>query len=744
LKKNLIITGIILFLCSLIFILSGCGALLTALIQAILGTKLGFIAIPAIAAAKINAAQEDKLPGMIILPHNNPPPGYSMAPGAIVSIEGYNGTVTTDESGFFRFDEVPVGIRKLKVEHPNFISLQQEVVVTEEGSENRPFSGFKIVPEGPVTLSLLKDTIQIPQADYYFETYGLDPNNVAMRPSATWSVNSTHATIDPNGVFRTTEVGRYTVTATSTLDPSISDTIEITVVEQSLVLQGKVTNISGTPLPGAEVTVKETNLLTETNSEGNYILRGVPATTVITVNAKVLRGEGSTTVTVEDFTQPVTVDIVIHYLSLTPGTIPTAVAGKGNITGKTYETDPNSPLINSFVAFYTLNPSSSYFTGQASPDATAISDINGIYTFTDVPAGPCRLEFWRNEADYNSMPDKPLGAVNETVVAGETKTIDIPAGVVPAPTPLPPTPAPTPTPTPGWHIINNTVNSNNLFGVHFINETTGWFTGSYGTIIKTITGGTALEDQSDPNCGEIYGVYFLDTNTGLIAASDPNAYAAIFRTISGGSSWLSVYTAPSPGTHMYGIDFPSSTDGWAAGDNGITARSSDSGINWDPNTYGIPIFYDISFVSGDMGWAATDSSYIYYYNEGSGWMTQGVSLPAINSYRGVHFVDSGNGWVAGFATSSTGVMVHTSTGGTSWDVQTLPTGTGKLNDVYFIDINTGWACGDGGTIVHTENGGSSWQRQNTGVSDNLQGIYFVNINNGWAVGDNGRILKFSY
>jgi hypothetical protein len=49
-----------------------------------------------------------------------------------------------------------------------------------------------------------------------------------------------------------------------------------------------------------------------------------------------------------------------------------------------------------------------------------------------------------------------------------------------------------------------------------------------------------------------------------------------------------------------------------------------------------------------------------------------------------------------------------------WELQSpLPTGN-HINDVYFVDNQTGWAVTADGVILHTSNGGASWQTQTIG------------------------------
>lgn len=52
----------------------------------------------------------------------------------------------------------------------------------------------------------------------------------------------------------------------------------------------------------------------------------------------------------------------------------------------------------------------------------------------------------------------------------------------------------------------------------------------------------------------------------------------------------------------------------------------------------------------------------------------------------------------------------------------------------FPDSINGWACGDSGTIIHTTNGGTSWQIQNTGgIESMVWAISFPNVRLGWAI-----------
>jgi photosystem II stability/assembly factor-like uncharacterized protein len=58
----------------------------------------------------------------------------------------------------------------------------------------------------------------------------------------------------------------------------------------------------------------------------------------------------------------------------------------------------------------------------------------------------------------------------------------------------------------------------------------------------------------------------------------------------------------------------------------------------------------------------------------------------------------------------------------------------ELTDVFFFNLNEGWAVGDRGVIWHTLDGGRNWQRRESGVSGRLESIYFIDRLHGWVVG----------
>ncbi len=87
------------------------------------------------------------------------------------------------------------------------------------------------------------------------------------------------------------------------------------------------------------------------------------------------------------------------------------------------------------------------------------------------------------------------------------------------------------------------------------------------------------------------------------------------------------------------------------------------------------------------------------------------------------------------------ISLHTSNCFSQWMLQQSGV-TSPLEDIEFIDRNTGWACGNSGVVLKTTNGGTNWTTQITNVPNkHILGIHPVNDNVVYAVGYYGTILK---
>ena len=120
---------------------------------------------------------------------------------------------------------------------------------------------------------------------------------------------------------------------------------------------------------------------------------------------------------------------------------------------------------------------------------------------------------------------------------------------------------------------------------------------------------------------------------------------------------------------------------------------------------------------------------------GASWQKQDGIDSTIN-YESVFFIDSVMGWAVGSINS----IVASTDGGRQWHSQYTPVKK-WLNDVCFLDRDTGWIVGGGnvvGTILKSVDGGGNWRVVRD--SSNGGGFYaidFVDKKRGWIVGSDG-------
>ncbi len=431
-KRTFFFTFILLLCFSLygLITFSGCGALV-ALVSSIFGSQGGFVFIPFLSEDKISSQETLTGTGMVLLYTNNPPSGYHAAGGATVTIAGVKGN--TDKSGYFNLSGLPVGLNTITVEYGSYVPVEQPVVIADPNAAGSTYSDLTVIPQRLLCPAGIGGI-------YQFSVYATTSNGSIVSPSVTWSVEGDIGNISSTGIFTATKAGIGKVIAT---DGSSGTEVSITVTDGVGTVKGVITS-NGAGVKDAKVKVDNFTNYAITDVNGHYTLPGIPSNpvTVIATGTDGKKGTGYGSVPSGG---EVEVNIVLAVTSatptpvLTPGDIP-----RGDITGKIVEYDGTTPIGNAFVAFYSYSyPSGSSITGSSVPLKTVTADSGGNFTFTGVPQGACRIQFWRTESEYGENPDNPFGAVNDEVTSG-SKSINVRPLVEPTATA---TATPTITPT---------------------------------------------------------------------------------------------------------------------------------------------------------------------------------------------------------------------------------------------------------------------------------------------------------
>jgi photosystem II stability/assembly factor-like uncharacterized protein len=207
-----------------------------------------------------------------------------------------------------------------------------------------------------------------------------------------------------------------------------------------------------------------------------------------------------------------------------------------------------------------------------------------------------------------------------------------------------------------------------LRDIFFFDDQTGWTVGDGGVILKTVDGGEVWNPQTSGTTQQLNTVAFAGAQSGYAGGAD----GTLLKTTDGGATWSS--TADAGWTKEI---LSVSTTGqvlYVAGSDGFSNRSTDGGATWQ-----VLKFY-------------TDSR-------------SDVSAVFARSAESAVFVGGG------------GYIRTTVNGGSSFQFGLHPL-LAKLNDVFFMNEQSGWACSEkNNVILRTTDGGATWLLpQGTSVS----------------------------
>jgi photosystem II stability/assembly factor-like uncharacterized protein len=173
-----------------------------------------------------------------------------------------------------------------------------------------------------------------------------------------------------------------------------------------------------------------------------------------------------------------------------------------------------------------------------------------------------------------------------------------------------------------------------------------------------------------------------------------------------------------------------------------TTFQSDNPPGWYQQT--LPVneqINDIFFLDSLNGWMVTPTGYILRTsNGGDNW---DIQIDSAGNLFTVQFLDVETGYVSG--RGNHGIIYKTTNGGSNWNLIFDFNPVGIINDLSFVNKDTGWVCSDDsfdGGIFKTTNGGISWIRQINYGAYNPDRIFFINIDTGWTSnGSGGKLYR---
>lgn len=121
------------------------------------------------------------------------------------------------------------------------------------------------------------------------------------------------------------------------------------------------------------------------------------------------------------------------------------------------------------------------------------------------------------------------------------------------------------------------------------------------------------------------------------------------------------------------------------------------------------------------------------------WVQQYPETPYIH-LQDVKFINNNTGWTCGV----NGTILKTTNGGLNWISQNSGIVGKYLVSISAVNMNTVYMVGFFETIIKTTNGGSNWTAIKNGPSGeghSYEGVFFINENTGWICGSGSLIFK---
>ena len=236
---------------------------------------------------------------------------------------------------------------------------------------------------------------------------------------------------------------------------------------------------------------------------------------------------------------------------------------------------------------------------------------------------------------------------------------------------------------------------NALRNIQFLDDQTGWVSGSDGMVFKTTDSGLTWSQLQTPVDAHLESMHFIDKETGFFGIS---AYSQLLKTTDSGKTW-EVLDIKSGNFVARGIYFLTKNKGFIVGENSTIKMTVDGGVTW-----------------------------VDKYSEERGYLFD------------IYFVDDQFGWAVGQSR-----VVTTTDGGNSWTLQENSTNSSLMN-IHFINRLEGFSVGSpdsqGQTIYRSTDSGLTWHPINKDSPFSSREVFPLSPVSFWSFGENGSIFKF--
>ena len=281
-----------------------------------------------------------------------------------------------------------------------------------------------------------------------------------------------------------------------------------------------------------------------------------------------------------------------------------------------------------------------------------------------------------------------------------------------------------------------------------------WAAMEDGEILKTTDGGKFWSRQKayvggSPADATIAGIAFPSQQNGwacIRGRIGTPGIPSIIRTTNSGDDWQDVNNAPAH--NCFALDtFDGQTIvsvGFEGGGAPIV-RSTDGGQTWTYTVFtGSSVIRDVDMVSPNIGYMAAGARVLKSIDGFATWTTVIFG----GNWFDVSFVDENNGWALRANDSGFIELMHTSNGGQTWDIKSMPDAVA----VHAVNAQTAWVVehdydpnvlGNPTFALRTTDAGQTFTRELVSLENVSTALFFVDPDNGWVGGVNKEVVSLT-
>jgi len=323
---------------------------------------------------------------------------------------------------------------------------------------------------------------------------------------------------------------------------------------------------------------------------------------------------------------------------------------------------------------------------------------------------------------------------------------------------------------PSWDPTAPTGVSSRLRGLSAVSAEVAWASGSAGTVLRTVNGGSSWQQVGPPNTSDLQfrDIEAFDSFHAVILAIGEGEASRVYVTSDGGSNWQETFRNTDPAAFYDCMSFFDRRHGLALSDPvGGKFRilsTSDGGASWQvlPND-AMPAALDGEFAFaasgtclatagfGAQAWFGTGggaTARVFRSGDrGRSWSVVDSPVPSgpAAGIFSLAFRDPRHGVAVGgdflAPTVAPDAAAVTSDGGQTWTVAKTVPGEYRSGSAWIPFSGKVLAVGPTGSDISFD-GGQTWTRFDTGSLDSVD-CARLGLHACWASGENGRVVRFN-